>query len=367
MGDRKRTLEGLEVTNFYSGKRIFVTGHTGFKGSWLCLWLAKLGAEVTGYALEPPTNPSLFQLARINELTNSQHGDVRDFKHLADCLKRCAPDVVFHLAAQPLVRDAYRSPIETYATNVMGTVHLLEAVRACPSVRAVVNVTTDKCYENPEHQRPFCESDPLGGFDPYSSSKACAELASSAYRLSFFAGQENVSQSVALATARAGNVLGGGDWAAERLLPDCFRALIAGEEIVLRNPDAVRPWQHVLEPLSGYLQLAKKLYVEGGAFAEAWNFGPAAKDCQPVSQLVAQVCQLWGDGRWQVAPDPILHEAGCLRLNTTKAQQRLGWQPRWNLAQALTACVDWVRAWQQGGDMRLLCLNQISAYEREER
>lgn len=352
---------------FWSGRKVFVTGHTGFKGSWLCLWLRALGAEVTGYGRMPPAGPSLFELARIGRTMTSVIGDVRDPEGLAGAMRRAAPEVVLHLAAQPLVRTSYRQPVETYATNVMGTVHLLEAVRACGSVRAVVIVTTDKCYENDERDTGYAEHDRLGGRDPYSSSKACAELVAAAYRSSYFHPAHDTSHGAAVATARSGNVIGGGDWAQDRLVPDCLDALLNGERIRLRSPGAIRPWQHVLEPLGGYLLLAQRLFREGSAFAEAWNFGPAERDMKPVSELVETLCGMW-DGAAGYAPDDgdgnRPHEAHVLKLICTKATARLGWRPKWDLDTALGKVVEWARAYRDGEDAAKLCLAQIEQYGR---
>lgn len=360
--------------SFFSGKKIFVTGHTGFKGSWLCLWLHAMGAEVTGYALDPPTTPSLFELAGVGGLLKRDiRGDVRDLASLAGAMAQATPEIVFHLAAQSLVRESYRSPVETYATNVMGTVHLLEAVRNCSSVRAVVNVTTDKCYENREWAWGYRENEPMGGYDPYSSSKGCSELITAAYRRSFFNDitiqQCNNStvqpRAVAIATARAGNVIGGGDWALDRLIPDCLRALLAGEEIVIRSPHAIRPWQHVLEPLSGYLLLAEELYNGDSKFAEAWNFGPLDDDARPVEWIVQRLCGLWGGGagyRVDVGSHP--HEAHYLKLDISKARSELDWRPRWGLETALQSIVEWTQAMLRQEDMRAISLQQIEEYQK---
>lgn len=346
------------MKGFYAGKKIFITGHTGFKGSWLCLWLSSMGAHVTGYALDPPTEPNLFSLARIAELVNSHIADVRDAECLARLMCEAKPEIVIHMAAQPLVRDSYKIPIETYATNVMGTVHLLEAVRQCPSVKAVVNVTTDKCYENREWVWGYRENEPMGGFDPYSSSKGCSELITAAYRNSYF------QHSVAVASARAGNVIGGGDWATDRLIPDCISALLSGEPIRIRNPNAIRPWQHVLEPLCGYLTLARSLYESGAAFAEGWNFGPADDDAKPVEWIVQQMCRFWGDeATYEIDDGDHPHEAHYLKLDCSKAGARLGWHPRWNLEKALSSIIDWVTVYRSAGDLRKCCLEQISSYE----
>ena len=351
-------MEGVVLKHFFADKKIFITGHTGFKGSWLCLWLSKLGAHVTGYALDPPTTPSLFELARVGELIESHIADVRDAAALANAMQQAQPEIVIHMAAQPLVRDSYKIPVETYATNVMGTVHLLEAVRQCPSVKAVVNVTTDKCYENREWVWGYRENEPMGGFDPYSSSKGCSELVTAAYRNSYF------QRSVALASARAGNVIGGGDWATDRLIPDCINALLAGEPVRIRNPHAIRPWQHVLEPLSGYLALAQKLYETGAEYAEGWNFGPSDDDTKPVEWIVDRMCKLWGNNAcYEIDAGDHPHEAHYLKLDCSKSRTRLGWQPRWNLEKSLNIIIEWTNVYRSVGDLRHCCLEQIGSYE----
>lgn len=353
----------LDFSAFWKGKSVFLTGHTGFKGSWLSLWLYALGAKVTGYALAPPTLPSMYQVAGIEGLVTSVLGDVREYGMLHRALSLAEPEIVFHLAAQPLVRDSYLTPVATYSTNVMGTVNLLEAVRQCSSVRAVVNVTSDKCYENKEVDHPFREEEPLGGYDPYSSSKACSELVTSAWRSSFFSPHSYAQHRVAIATARSGNVVGGGDWAKDRLVPDCIRALQAAEPIHIRNPDAKRPWQHVLEPLSGYLLLAQRLCEQGCGYGSSWNFGPFEKDAKPVEWIVNRLCEKWGAGAsYSIDAGQHLHEALFLSLDISRAQAQLGWRPRWNLDQALDATLEWVNSLEDGKDIAEYSLAQIECY-----
>ncbi|MFZ4854815.1 MAG: CDP-glucose 4,6-dehydratase [Desulfuromonadaceae bacterium] len=355
--------QGLVQERFWKGKRVFLTGHTGFKGSWLCLWLSRLGAHVTGYALEPPTKPSLFELAHIGKTITSITADVRDLPRLSAEIVAASPDIVIHMAAQPLVRDSYNKPIETYSTNVMGTVNLLEAVRACSTVRAVINVTTDKVYENHEWLWGYRENEPFGGHDPYSNSKACSELVTAAYRSSYFSPHNYERHGVAVATARAGNVIGGGDWATDRLIPDIISAILAGKPVQIRNSYAVRPWQHVLEPLSGYLVLAQKLYESGPQFAEGWNFGPSDDDAKPVEWIVKQMCELFGDGaRFEIDGGVHPHEAHYLKLDCSKARLELGWTPRWDLKRALTSIMDWVTVYSANGDIKECCMKQIREY-----
>jgi CDP-glucose 4,6-dehydratase len=349
---------------FWRGKKVFVTGHTGFKGSWLSLWLQQLGAEVTGYALQPSTNPNLFEIAQVAQGMTSIIGDIRDGPMVANAMRQAAPDIVIHMAAQPLVRRSYADPVETYSTNVMGTVHLLEAVRQTPSVSAVVNVTTDKCYENKEWVWGYRENEPMGGFDPYSSSKGCAELITAAYRNSFFNALKHSEHKVALATARAGNVIGGGDWAEDRLIPDILRAIQNGQNVHIRNPHATRPWQHVLEPLSGYLALAERLSgAIGKEYAESWNFGPRDEDARPVQWIVEKLVSTWGNGAgWQLVGGVHPHEASYLKLDISKANARLDWVPKWPLHTALEHILAWHKAYLLGADMRNLTLKQISIY-----
>jgi len=350
---------------FWRGRRVFITGHTGFKGSWLSLWLQRLGAEVTGYALDPPTTPSLFELAGVAPGMRSVIADVEDLPRLQRELHAARPEILVHMAAQPLVHAGYDAPVETYRTNVMGTVHVLEAARGAPGLRAIVNVTTDKCYENPESERPFRETDPLGGFDPYSNSKACSELVTQAYRNAFFAPDRHAQHGVAVASARAGNVIGGGDWGKDRLVPDILRAIAANTPVRIRRPDAMRPWQHVLEPLTGYLTLAERLVEDGPRHAGGWNFGPRDEDAHPVRWMAEQLTRLWGPpARWEIEDKVWPHEARFLRLDCSRAHAALGWRPRLALAQALEWIVEWHRAQATGADVREQCLAQIRRYEQ---
>jgi len=357
-------MEGLVMdSDFWKGKRVFITGHTGFKGSWLSLWLHSMGAEVTGYALNPPTEPSLYKLCRIGELVNSVIADVRGGVMLDNTMQAVSPEVVIHMAAQPLVRESYKNPVDTYATNVMGTVNLFEAVRKCDSVKAVVNVTTDKCYENKEWVWGYRENEPLGGYDPYSSSKACSELVTSAYRNSFFNPRDYAKHGVSLATARAGNVIGGGDWATDRLISDCIRAILKNDKILIRNPHAIRPWQHVLEPLSGYLALAQKLYEDGPKYAESWNFGPNDDDAKPVEWIVKKMCAGWGEGAsYEIDKGEHPHEAHYLKLDCSKVKAEIGWYPKWNLDKAIDSIIEWTRAYKENKDLRAKCQEQIQEY-----
>jgi CDP-glucose 4,6-dehydratase len=344
---------------FWSGKRVFLTGHTGFKGSWLALWLQQLGAEVTGFALAAPTQPSLFEVAHIADDMRSIIGDIRDLETLQRAMQVAQPEIVVHMAAQALVRRSYQSPVETYSTNVMGTVNLLEAVRHTPGVKAVVVVTTDKCYENREWVWGYREDEPMGGHDPYSNSKGCSELVASAYRRSFLQ-----DQNVAVATARAGNVIGGGDWADDRLIPDILRAFERNQPVIIRNPHATRPWQHVLEPLSGYLTLAEHLVEHGAEFAEGWNFGPHDHDAQPVQWIVEHMVTSWGNGAsWQRDSGAHPHEANYLKLDISKAKARLNWQPHWPMAAALEKIAAWHQAYLAATNMHEVTLEQIQQYQ----
>ena len=350
-------------TNFWRGKRVLLTGHTGFKGSWLSLWLQSLGAEVTGYALTPSTNPSLFEVANVDKGMRSVIGDVRDLDRLVRIFTDHRPQIIFHMAAQPLVRYSFEHPVETFATNVMGTVNVLEAARHTSGLRVVVNVTSDKCYENREWAWGYRENDPMGGYDPYSSSKGCAELVTAAYRRSYFSASGSDRPGVALASARAGNVIGGGDWAEDRLIPDFMRSIIAGRPVIIRNPKAIRPWQHVLEPLRGYLILAERLWTHGPEYADAWNFGPNDDDTKSVEWIVEKLTRLWDEGaQWQIDDRQHPHEAKYLKLDISKSRMSLSWTPRWTLEDALVQVVEWYRAWQGGQNMREICLQQINAY-----
>lgn len=364
MAEQQGALEGMVVNSqFWNGKSVLLTGHTGFKGSWLSLWLQAMGAKVIGFALAPPTQPNLFEIAQVEKGMPSIMGDVRNLSALRAVLVDHEPEIVIHMAAQALVRLSYSDPVETYSTNVMGSVNLLEAVRQTRGVKAVVNVTSDKCYENREWGWGYRENEPMGGFDPYSNSKGCAELVTAAYRNSFFPAERYEEHGVILASARAGNVIGGGDWATDRLIPDIMRAIAKGDPVLIRNPHAIRPWQHVLEPLSGYLVLAQSLYEGNTDHAEGWNFGPADEDARSVGWIVDKMTSTWGNGAswvWEGGNHP--HEAQHLKLDCSKARARLGWRPRWGLEKALEAIVEWHRALCEGRDMRELTLRQIQNY-----
>jgi CDP-glucose 4,6-dehydratase len=356
----------------WQGRKVFLTGHTGFKGGWLALWLAAKGATVRGYALDPYTTPSLFEVARIADHCEDLRGDIRDAATLDRAIQDFAPEAVFHLAAQPLVRLSYADPILTYETNVIGTARVLDAIRRTPSVKAVVSVTTDKCYENKEWIWGYRETDPLGGYDPYSSSKACAEIVSAAYRQSFFPVDRIADHGTAIATARAGNVIGGGDWSLDRLIPDLVRGFLAGTPVPIRRPNAIRPWQHVLEPLHGYIRLAEQLLAEDRAaaapYATAYNFGPADDDARPVEWIVEKMTHFWGRGAsWVLDEDPSVHEAGYLKLDASRARHDLAWTPHLRLETALQWLVQWYRTWQESPagskDMQVFTLTQIANYE----
>jgi CDP-glucose 4,6-dehydratase len=346
--------------DFWKGKRVFLTGHTGFKGSWLCLWLTSLGANVKGYSLGAPTTPSLFNEARISSLIDSEFGDIADQDVLLKSMSEFDPDILIHMAAQSLVRCSYNSPIHTYEVNVLGTAKVLESARSCSKLKAIVNITTDKCYENDDRIYGYKESDPLGGYDPYSSSKACAELVTSAYRRSFL--QE---RDIGLASARAGNVIGGGDWAEGRLIPDILKSFESGESVMIRNPKATRPWQHVLEPLSGYLILAQKLYESQHEFSEGWNFGPNAQDVKSVDWILEEMVLKWPDSSWELDRNSNPHEANHLYLDISKAESKLVWRPVWDLSQALERIVTWHKSWLANKDMQAACLTEIKEYMRD--
>ena len=345
---------------FWKGKRVFLTGHTGFKGSWLSLWLCSLGAEVRGYALNPPTSPSLFNEAKIDTIIDSQIADIRDQDTLHESMTGFNPDILIHMAAQPLVRYSYDAPIETYEVNVIGTAKVLEVARSCPNLRAIVNITTDKCYENDGRAEGYKENDPMGGYDPYSSSKGCAELVASSYRRSFLQ-----DQGIGIASVRAGNVIGGGDWADDRLIPDILRSFEKNKPVVIRNPKATRPWQHVLEPLSGYLILAQNLYKDQKKYAEGWNFGPNEKDVQPVDWILDKMISKWPNSSWELDNNSNPHEAGFLKLDISKAKSKLGWSPVWGLSQTLEKIISWHQAWLNKEDMQVICLTEIKEYTRD--
>jgi CDP-glucose 4,6-dehydratase len=350
---------------FWEGRRVFLTGHTGFKGSWLSLWLQGLGADLHGYSLSPPTQPSLFERGGVAAAMSSTIGDIADAGLLNQTISRCRPEIVFHLAAQPLVRQSYEDPVGTFTTNVIGTANVLEAVRHCASVRAVVVVTSDKCYENREWLWPYREDDRLGGHDPYSNSKGCAEMVVACYRNSFFAAHPDGRQGIAIASARAGNVIGGGDWAQDRLVPDAVRAFATGHTLQIRNPRAVRPWQHVLEPLRGYLILAERLFEEGPRFSGGWNFGPEYSDARPVNWVVERLARTWGpSAQWRIDTHQHPHEAQMLKLDWSKAAQQLDWKPAFSLERALDETMAWYKLAQRQHNMRDFTLEQIDNYSQ---
>jgi len=343
--------------NFWQGKRVFLTGHTGFKGSWLSLWLSSLGAEVKGYALNPPTSPSLFNEAKVDSLIDSQIGDIRDQDTLHESMTKFSPDILIHMAAQPLVRYSYDAPIETYEVNIIGTAKVLEVARSCANLKAIVNITTDKCYENDGRSEGYKEDDKMGGYDPYSSSKGCAEIVASAYRRSFLQ-----DQGIGLSSVRAGNVIGGGDWANDRLIPDILRSFEKNEPVIIRNPKATRPWQHVLEPLSGYLVLAQKMYRDQNKYAEGWNFGPNEQDVKSVDWILNKMIAKWPNSSWELDSSSNPHEANFLQLDISKAESKLGWKPIWELSHTLEKIIDWHQAWINKEDMQTVCLSEIKAY-----
>lgn len=358
-------MENMEITSgkvnslFWKNKKVYLTGHTGFKGSWVSLWLQSMGAIVKGFALEPPTTPSLFYEAKVGENMESEIGDIRDLNALKKSMLSFKPDILIHMAAQPLVRYSYIEPVETYSTNVMGTVNVLESARNCPNLKAIISVTTDKCYENKEWDWGYRENEPLGGHDPYSSSKGCAELVTSAYKKSFF----NTINTPSIASVRAGNVIGGGDWAKDRLIPDILNAFENSKPVFIRNPLSTRPWQHVLEPLSGYLVLAELLYNRGDEFAEAWNFGPKDEDSKPVKWILDKMITFWGeDAKWKLDKNNNPHEASFLKLDCSKAANKLKWHPNWNLEYTLNSIVNWHKNWIKGENMRNICIQEIVNY-----
>jgi len=360
-------LEAMGITapdsNFWNHRKVLVTGHTGFKGSWVLLLLHRLGADVYGYALDPPTEPSLYNLAKLDELVKSTIGDVRDYEKILEVCHQIRPEIVIHMAAQPLVRESYRNPRETFEINVMGTVNLFEAIRITGGVKAVLNVTTDKCYENREWIWGYRENEPMGGYDPYSNSKGCSELVTSAFRCSYFNPKDYQIHGVALASARSGNVIGGGDWADDRLIPDFLRSIINGEKIVIRSPYAVRPWQHVLEPLTGYLLLCEKLFKDGPVFAEGWNFGPEDNDAKDVAWITQYLCEHWKNGAsWETDIQPNPHEANYLKLDCSKAKAKLGWMPIWDIKTTLDSIIAWYQSYLSDNDMRAMCYDQIESY-----
>jgi CDP-glucose 4,6-dehydratase len=345
---------------FWKGKRIFLTGHTGFKGSWLSLWLFSLGADVKGYSLNPQTSPSLFNEAKVDSIVNSKIGDIRDLKTLSKSMEDFNPDILIHMAAQSLVRYSYNNPVETYEVNVIGTVNVLEAARGCPNLKAIINVTTDKCYENDNRVQGYKENDVIGGYDPYSSSKGCSELVTSCYRRSFL--QE---KKVGLASVRSGNVIGGGDWSDDRLIPDILRAFELNEPVIVRNPNATRPWQHVLEPLSGYLILSQKLYNDFKEYSQSWNFGPDDKDVRPVNWILDHMVSSWPDASWNIDNSVTPYESALLKLDTSKAREKLNWKPLWKLEKSLERIIYWHKAWKSDEDMQLLCLSEIKDYMKD--
>ena len=356
----------MNKNNFWNGKKVLLTGHTGFKGAWLSTWLKNLGANVIGYSLLPSTEPNLFELIKVSEGMTSIEGNVHNLEDLKNVFKKYKPEIVIHMAAQSLVRYSYRFPVETYMTNVMGTVNLFEAVRQTDSVKVVVNITSDKCYENKERAIGYKEDDPMGGHDPYSSSKGCAELITSAYRRSFFSPNEISKDGVAVASARAGNVIGGGDWAEDRLIPDMVRGILTKQKINIRNPQSIRPWQHVLEPLSGYLTLAEKLWKEGHKYSEAWNFGPNEENDKPVIYIVETFLKLYGEKvDWVIDKEENKpHEANYLKLDCTKANTRLNWRAVWGIDVSLEKTAQWYKAFKEKKDLEKITLSQIEQYEQ---
>jgi CDP-glucose 4,6-dehydratase len=345
---------------FWKGKRVFLTGHTGFKGSWLSLWLFSLGAEVKGYSLIPHTTPSLFNEAKVDSIVNSEIGDIRDLKLLSKSMSEFNPNIVIHMAAQTIVRYSYNNPVETYEVNVIGTVNVLEAARSCSNLKAIINVTSDKCYENDNRLEGYKENDAFGGHDPYSSSKGCAELVTSSYRRSFIE-----EKKIGLASVRSGNVIGGGDWSNDRLIPDILRAFELNQPVMVRSPNATRPWQHVLEPLSGYIILAQKLYNDYNKYSQGWNFGPNDKDVKPVKWILDNMVSIWPDASWNIDNSVGPHESKLLKLDISKSRDKLNWKPHWGLEKSLKKIIYWHRAWKNNEDVQLLCLLEIKDYMKE--
>lgn len=353
--------------DFWNNKRVFITGHTGFKGSWLSLWLSELGADVTGYALEPPTEPSMFKVCDIEKKINSVISDIRDYGRLKSEINKCEAEIIIHMAAQPLVRESYNNPVETYEINVMGTVNLLQAVRECKSVKAVLNVTTDKCYENKEWEKGYKEIDRLGGFDPYSNSKACSEMVTSSFRNSFFNSKTYEDHGVAIGSARGGNVIGGGDWAEDRIITDCVKSVMVEQPLLIRNPKATRPWQYVLEPLRGYLMLAQALFENGSEFAKGYNFGSTEDNAKEVVYLVDKFCHLWGNGAtYNIDKNSHPHEAAFLKLDCTLAKNELKWEPKLDIDTALSMTVQWFKEYKEGSNMSEFTIGQIKSYMENE-
>ena len=352
---------GIQKVNpkFWSNKKVFITGNSGFKGSWLSIWLKEIGAKVKGYSLEPDIDPNLFNEAKLFNEIETDFGDIRDLNRLQTSIVNFDPDILIHLAAQPLVHLSYKNPIDTYSTNVMGTLNVLEASKACKNLKAIIAVTTDKCYENKEINKGYRENDPMGGYDPYSSSKGCCEILISSYRRSFL----NNSSTPFLASARAGNVIAGGDWSKDRLVPDILNAFSNNEKVLVRNPSSIRPWQHVLDPLGGYLILAENLFSDGFHYAEPWNFGPEDEDCKSVKYITEKISEYWGeDSTWEVGNNGYFHEAKLLKLDITKAKTKLGWKPKWNLNQTLKNIVNWHKKWINKENIRSVCSDEIKNY-----
>ncbi|WP_435189567.1 CDP-glucose 4,6-dehydratase [Pseudothioglobus sp. nBUS_23] len=350
----------MNENNFWKGKRVFLTGHTGFKGSWLSIWLNSMGCIVRGYALLPPSSPSLYTAAKVEDLIDSQIGDIRNYHLLYEAMNKFNPDIVFHMAAQSLVRKSYSNPIETYEVNIIGTANVLEAARSCENLKVVINITTDKCYENEDFDKSFKETDPMGGYDPYSSSKGCAEIITSAYRRSFYN-----ELGIGLASARAGNVIGGGDWAKDRLIPDILRSFEDKKPVLIRSPNATRPWQHVLEPLSGYLKLAKEIYFDSYSFSEGWNFGPKDSDIKTVEWIIDKMSSKWPNSSWKIDDNPNPHESSFLKLDISKAKLKLDWTPTWQLNFALEKIINWHFDWLENKNMQEVCIAEIKEYMME--